>query len=113
YSPTGGRPAVRSAGIALQRTRQSITPCRGLMAIFSVRRSFLWWSLAALLALGAWFWWASRTTAGATGNAAPAPVQVRTALVEARDMPIRLQGLGTVQAWASVTVRARIDGRLE
>ena len=83
------------------------------MAIFSVRRSFLWWSLAALLALGAWFWWANRPTAGATGNAAPAPVQVRTALVEARDVPIRLQGLGTVQAWASVTVRARIDGRLE
>ncbi|KAB0600708.1 efflux RND transporter periplasmic adaptor subunit, partial [Castellaniella defragrans] len=85
------------------------------MAISSVRRSFLWWGLAALLVLGAWGWWSGRPApmaAAANGNAA-APVLVHTADVAVRDMPIRLQGLGAVQAWASVTVRARIDGQLE
>ncbi|MBN9401883.1 MAG: efflux RND transporter periplasmic adaptor subunit [Burkholderiales bacterium] len=84
------------------------------MAISSVRRSFLWWSLAALLILGAWGWWSGRPApASAAENAAAPPVLVHTATVAARDMPIRIQGLGAVQAWASVTVRARIDGQLE
>ncbi|MHA3905221.1 efflux RND transporter periplasmic adaptor subunit [Castellaniella sp. WN] len=84
------------------------------MAISSVRRSFLWWGLPALLILGAWGWWSGRPApAAAVGNAVDAPVLVHTATVAARDMPIRIQGLGAVQAWASVTVRARIDGQLE
>ncbi|MGA0583798.1 MAG: efflux RND transporter periplasmic adaptor subunit [Castellaniella sp.] len=85
------------------------------MAISSVRRSFLWWGLAALLILGAWGWWSGHPApaAAAAENTKAAPVLVHTATVEARDMPIRLQGLGAVQAWASVTVRARIDGQLE
>lgn len=84
------------------------------MAISSVRRSFLWWGLAALLILGAWGWWSGRPTpAAAAENTGAAPVLVHTATVAARDMPIRLQGLGAVEAWASVTVRARIDGQLE
>jgi len=84
------------------------------MAISSVRRSFLWWGLAALLILGAWVWWSGRPApAAAAENTGAAPVLVHTATVAARDMPIRLQGLGAVQAWASVTVRARIDGQLE
>jgi len=90
-----------------------IIPFRGLMAISSVRRSGLWWGLVALLVLGAWGWWSNRPAPAAAGNTEVAPVLVRTALVAVRDMPIRLQGLGAVQAWASVTVRARIDGQLE
>ncbi|MGB3424082.1 MAG: efflux RND transporter periplasmic adaptor subunit [Castellaniella sp.] len=84
------------------------------MAISSVRRNFLWWGLAALLILSAWIWWSGRTRP-AVAAAAPgaAPVLVHTATVAERDMPIRIQGLGAVQAWASVTVRARIDGQLE
>jgi multidrug efflux system membrane fusion protein len=84
------------------------------MAISSVRRSFLWWGLATLLILGAWGWWSGRPApTAAVENTRVAPVLVHTATVTARDMPIRLQGLGAIQAWASVTVRARIDGQLE
>lgn len=84
------------------------------MAISSVRRSFLWWGLATLLILGAWGWWSGRPApTAAAENTRAAPVLVHTATVAARDMPIRLQGLGAIQAWASVTVRARIDGQLE
>lgn len=79
-----------------------------------VRRSLLWWGLAALLILGAWVWWSGRPTQALDAHqAGPAPVLVHTAQVEARDVPIRLRGLGSIQAWASVMVRARIDGRLE
>ena len=84
------------------------------MVMSSVRRSILWWGLSALLILLAWGWWSGRSTqAVAASNPEPAPVLVHTALVESRDVPIRLQGLGAVQAWASVMVRARIDGQLE
>ncbi|MGB5806399.1 efflux RND transporter periplasmic adaptor subunit [Castellaniella sp.] len=84
------------------------------MAISSARRSFLWWGLAALLILSVWGWWSGRARpAVAAAGTGTAPVLVHTTTVAERDMPIRLQGLGAVQAWASVTVRARIDGQLE
>ena len=43
--------------------------------------------------------------------AAPAPVHV--AMVERRDVPVVLNGLGTVQATNTVTVRSRVDGQIE
>jgi multidrug efflux system membrane fusion protein len=46
--------------------------------------------------------------------AAPArAVPVTTAKVEVRDVPVWLEGLGTVAAWQQVTVRPQVDGRLE
>ncbi len=81
----------------------------------SVRRSVLMYGLPLLLVLGMAIWWLSRPAATASPPTAaqPVPVQVRSTLVRAQDMPIRLTGLGAVQAWASVLVRARIDGQLE
>jgi multidrug efflux system membrane fusion protein len=49
--------------------------------------------------------------AGAPGGARPVPVL--TATVEKRDVPVWLEGLGTVAAWRQVTVRAQVDGRLD
>src|SRR5690606_39196697 len=124
----GQRPAVLPRILAhrrpsgrLSRRRDSMAGIlrlfiliRGLMAMSFVRRSLLWWGLAALLILGAWVWWSGRPTQALDAHqAGPAPVLVHTAQVEARDVPIRLRGLGSIQAWASVMVRARIDGRLE
>jgi multidrug efflux system membrane fusion protein len=43
----------------------------------------------------------------------PPPINVSTAGVEQSDVPIYLQGLGTVQAFYTVTVTARVDGELE
>lgn len=82
----------------------------------SVRRSLLLSGLPILLLLGAVVWWFSRPSATPAPRAAAdagAPVLVRTVRVQARDVPVRLPALGTVQAWESVTVRARIDGQLE
>ncbi len=46
----------------------------------------------------------------AAGEARPVPVVAAT--VQRRDVPIYLDGLGTVQAYNSVTIRSRVDGEL-
>jgi multidrug efflux system membrane fusion protein len=58
---------------------------------------------------------------GATGARGGAPaggpadrvVPVQTAVAERKDVPIWLEGLGTVAAFQQVTVRPQIDGRLD
>ena len=42
----------------------------------------------------------------------PQPVPVTSAQVAARDVPLALTGIGTVQAFNTVTIRARVDGEL-
>jgi membrane fusion protein, multidrug efflux system len=85
------------------------------------------WALV-LLALAGAGWWAWRQgvdftkIAGAMGEArtrpdrskqSMVPVPVHTALASRRDFPTYLNGLGTVQAWNTVTVRSRVDGQVE
>jgi membrane fusion protein, multidrug efflux system len=44
----------------------------------------------------------------------PAPsVPVKTAMVQRQDMPVYLDGIGTVTAFNNVTVKVRVDGHLE
>jgi multidrug efflux system membrane fusion protein len=54
-----------------------------------------------------------RKPAAAAVRAGPPPVLVDTATVAQSDVPIYLQGLGTVQAFYTVTVTARVDGELQ
>lgn len=58
------------------------------------------------------YWYSSDTVAVAqTRTTAPAiPVTAGTA--EARDMPVYISGLGTVQAYNTVTVKSRVDGQI-
>jgi membrane fusion protein, multidrug efflux system len=51
--------------------------------------------------------------ADAAARTGPAPISVDTATATHTDMPIYLQGLGTVQAFYTVTVTARVDGELQ
>ncbi len=53
---------------------------------------------------------AAKAKAGAAARAAQAPVPVVAGKVIEKDVPIYLDGLGTVQAFNTVTVRARVDG---
>jgi multidrug efflux system membrane fusion protein len=46
------------------------------------------------------------------GDGGAHPVPVLTSRVEKRDMPIRLEGLGTVAAYYTVTIHSRVDGEL-
>ncbi|MGZ3426996.1 MAG: efflux RND transporter periplasmic adaptor subunit, partial [Polyangia bacterium] len=52
---------------------------------------------------------AAKSAEAAAGRA----VAVTIAKVEKKDVPVWLEGLGTVAAWQQVTVRAQVDGRLD
>jgi membrane fusion protein, multidrug efflux system len=54
-----------------------------------------------------------RKPADAAAKKAPQAIAVDTAAVTKADVPIYLQGLGTVQAFYTVTVTARVDGELQ
>ncbi len=47
---------------------------------------------------------------GQTGG--PAPIMVSVTLVKREDFPVVLEGLGQVQAYNTVLVRARVDGQI-
>jgi membrane fusion protein, multidrug efflux system len=49
----------------------------------------------------------------ATGPAAPAVVRVEAAITKRAEVPIFIDGLGTVQALYTVTVSSRVDGELQ
>ncbi len=51
-------------------------------------------------------------TAGAQGQSAAAPIAVSVTPVKRTDFPVILEGLGQVQAYNTVVVRARVDGQI-
>ncbi len=78
-------------------------------------------------ALAGW-WWEGKHRAGATTGAVPAggaggpggrggmanlQVPIVPGVVEQKAVPIYLDGLGTVQAFNTVTVRSRVDGQVQ
>ena len=72
-----------------------------------------------VLAVGGAVWLARNHAAGADKNG-PAgramqlpPVPVVAGTVVQKDVPIYLEGIGTVQAFNTVTVRARVDGQVK
>ncbi len=68
----------------------------------------------ALLAVLLFGWRAvMHKPAAAASRAAPQAIAVDTAAVTHADVPIYLEGLGTVQAFYTVTVTARVDGELQ
>src|SRR6201996_1130204 len=53
-----------------------------------------------------------RGAADKSAGLKPQPVPVTAAQVVARDVALNLTGIGTVQAYNTVTIRARVDGEL-
>ena len=92
----------------------------------SKSRWWLWALALGVVALGGWYYRSSRSSGEAAGAAAPAaaskgrggfsaanmvvPVVVATA--HRGDLPVYFNGLGTVTAFNTVTVRSRVDGQL-
>jgi multidrug efflux system membrane fusion protein len=78
-------------------------------------RRFLAFLMMVALAGGGVAWYVSREPATATPAARPAPpaVPVLAGVAEQRDVQLYLSGLGTVQAFNTVTVKARVDGQLD
>lgn len=80
------------------------------------------WIVAVLVVAAALvgLWWRHQGAAAATTAAGPGgnrsgfggPVPVIAGTVERKDVPIYLEGLGTVQAFNTVTIRSRVDGQI-
>jgi membrane fusion protein, multidrug efflux system len=89
------------------------------MKHFSTVRKHPWIWGAALAALLLFAWrtvvqsQADAAARNAPGSAASPAIAVDTAAVTHADVPIYLSGLGTVQAFYTVTVTARVDGELQ
>lgn len=83
------------------------------------KSSWLVWVILLALVLGGIWWYTHRAPSSASGPAgkggrgAGGPVPVVVGTVTQKDVPIYLEGIGTIQALNTVTVRARVDGQLE
>ena len=83
-----------------------------------MRRCLLALGAAFLIALAGGLTWklmlggarADRAVAETSSNAHPVPVTV--GMAERRNVPVYLTGLGTVQAFNTVTINSRVDGEL-
>jgi membrane fusion protein, multidrug efflux system len=82
-----------------------------------MRRAIRWLAVVPILlgAGGAYVW---LSPAGPTGRLpasalTPPPVPVTTGIVAVKDFPIYRVGLGTAQAYNTVTVRVRVDGEVQ
>jgi membrane fusion protein, multidrug efflux system len=82
----------------------------------------IWILLFAALLIGLAGFWAKRHRSEATSvgsrpggrsGLAGLPVPVVPGVVQQKDVPIYLDGLGTVQAFNTVTVRSRVDGQVQ
>jgi len=76
-----------------------------------MRLALLMVLVLALLAGGGW-WWHTHPREDAADSHAHDPIPVLVAEVGQRDVPLYLDGLGTVQASATVTVKPQVDGML-
>ena len=69
---------------------------------------------SAVLILATLMWhWQSRAASGTPSPASPAPIPVEVAAASDGDVPVYLEGLGTVQAFNTVTVKTRVDGQIQ
>ena len=79
-------------------------------------KRIVWIVVLLALAAGGFFWWRKSHAdqqAQAQKGAGERTVPVIAAEVEKKDVPIYLDGLGTVTAYKTVTIRTQVDGRLD
>ena len=97
--PWETRVVRRSIIKKLMRTNVRYHPLRLLLAL-------------TLLLLTSFWGCASANTKSAHANTGPQVVQVAVATAERRDFPVYLSGLGSVQAWNTVSLKSRVDGQI-
>jgi multidrug efflux system membrane fusion protein len=65
---------------------------------------------AVVVLFAAWYWLIRKPPAAAKP---PPAIPVNVATVSRADVPVYLEGLGTVQAFYTVTITARVDGQIQ
>src|SRR5689334_14841272 len=81
------------------------------------RSSVLPWLILILLAAGTWAWFhyhstpSTVRTSSSRRNGGQTPI-VNVTAASRKDIPVYLDGLGTVQAYNTVTVHSQVDGQL-
>lgn len=85
-----------------------------LRSFIRSRRSRTWLlaGLALLVVVG-WHWLPATRSDAAAPTPGPQSIGVDVAPVLRQDVPVYLEGLGTIQAFNTVTVTARVDGELQ
>ncbi len=92
----------------------------------SKARWWLWILIVGVIAVGVWYFRSARSSSQAADSAAPGAaakgrggagaggfvVPVIVATAQRGDLPVYFNGLGTVTAFNTVTVRSRVDGQL-
>ncbi|MSR58816.1 MAG: MdtA/MuxA family multidrug efflux RND transporter periplasmic adaptor subunit [Planctomycetaceae bacterium] len=124
------KPIVRAPDVVSERSRPTgelpdakrpeVPGAADEVAASNLRASRWWWLLLVVLAAGAWYFradwlpWLPIGTSGGAPDAKPAVrvIPVKTATVEQRDLHQYLNGLGTVTALKTVTLKSRVDGEL-
>ena len=79
---------------------------------FFKRQWFIGLLLLALVIVLIWWFWPAKSEPQDMPGWGFDNVPVRIAQVESRDFPIVLKALGTVTAYNTANVRARVDGQL-
>src|SRR5713101_5909038 len=102
------------------------TPSATVAAVPSKGHWWLWVLVLGVVAFGGWYYYSSRSASQAANSAAPGTaskgkggsgagglvVPVVVAAAQRGDLPVYFNGLGTVTAFNTVTVRSRVDGQL-
>jgi multidrug efflux system membrane fusion protein len=96
---------ARRPAPALPLRRSSTGMVLGTICLVAVVLTIAWMVNKRLVA--------ARQATSAMGGKGPPAVPVTPGLVQQKDVPIYLDGLGTVQAFNTVTVHARVDGQLQ
>ena len=68
---------------------------------------------ALLILVVALAWWGIAAALRPVAAARPTAIAVDVASVKRADVPVYLEGLGTVQAFYTVTITARVDGQID
>ena len=78
-----------------------------------ISRTRVVFAAAAAVIAGLLWWHSHQATLRSTQHGGPAPVTVDVAAATRADVPDYLEGIGTVQAYYTVKVTARVDGQLD
>src|SRR5215470_3817045 len=114
FRPWGARPQQARDTGRLGMSRTADSPHRSRRPASTAWRIVLAAALLLLVAGAIWMWQPfGPAREPASAAAAPPAVPVVIGSVVARDVPIYLLGLGTVQAFNTVTVKVRVDGELQ